>query len=157
MKSLDDLRSYLSIPRDGHGCWVWNGGVDTRGYGQLNWNGRTVRAHRVAYELMVGPIPRGTGYHGICVRHSCDNKLCCNPDHLVLGTHADNMNDMKERGGRKGIGCGADNGRAKLTIAQVIAIRADRRTLPPIAREYGVSSAQIQRIRAGKQWIDAPA
>ncbi len=152
MRSLAELRSYLSIPLDPRGCWKWNGGVDTRGYGHLSWNGRTARAHRLAYQLMVGPIPRGTGHHGICVRHSCDNKLCCNPEHLVLGTHADNMNDMKERGGRKGIGCGADNGRAKLSIAQVIAIRADHRGKVRLSREYGVSPAQIQRIRAGKQW-----
>jgi len=71
---------------------------------------------------------------------------------MVIGSQADNMADMKARGRRKGIGAGVTNGRAKLSPEQVIAIRADTRGKRVIAPEYGVSPAQVQRIRSGKQW-----
>lgn len=135
-----------------NGCWLWTGAVDSRGYGHLAWHGKNARAHRVAFELQHGQIPKGVGYHGTVVMHVCDNKLCCNPAHLVLGTHADNMADMKAKGRRKTINAGAKNGRAKLTSEQVQAIRADKRGKRTIAPEYGISPAQVQRVRLGKQW-----
>ena len=134
------------------GCWTWTGPLDSRGYGHLRWDGKNKRAHRLAYELTYGPIPAGDGFHGTVVMHSCDNKKCCNPAHLALGSHADNMADMKGKGRRKGIGRGATNGRAKLTNDQVHAIRSDTRGKRTIAPEYGISPAQVQRIRLGKQW-----
>lgn len=133
-------------------CWDWLGGADTRGYGHLKWNGKVTRAHRIAYELANGVIPNGEGHHGTVVMHSCDNRLCCNPAHLIIGTHSDNMADMAAKGRRKGIGTGADNGRAKLTVDQVSAIRSDKRGKRAIAPEYGISPAQVQRIRNGEQW-----
>lgn len=126
-------------------CWVWTGAVDTRGYGHLRRHGKIVRAHRYAYAITFGEPG------DLHVRHKCDNRLCCNPAHLEVGTHADNMRDMKERGGRKGIGTGEANGRSVLSDEQVAAIRADLRGKIRLAREYGVSPAQVQRIRAGKQ------
>ena len=152
MKTEIEFRERLKA--GSNGCVEWSGAVDTGGYGHLRWRGRIVRAHRVAYEFAFGPIPDGDGHHGAVVRHSCDNRLCCNPDHLKLGTHADNMADMKARRRRKGIGTGADNGRAKLTAEQVIAIRADVRGKRVIAKDYGISPAQAQRVRLGKQWSD---
>lgn len=139
-------------------CWLWIGSVDSRGYGSFNntlspFPGRRTRiAHRIAYTLSKGEIPQGEGFHGTVVMHRCDNKLCCNPAHLELGSHADNMADMKNKGRRKNIGTGSANGRAKLTIEQVLAIRSDCRPQRVIAAEYSVSVSQIQRLRAGKQW-----
>ncbi len=133
-------------------CWLWAQSVDTRGYGHFLDGKKIVRAHRRAYELAYGPIPKGEGYHGTVVRHSCDNKMCCNPYHLRIGSHDDNMKDMRDRKRRKGVCVCEENGRAVLTCEQVVAIRADARGKIKLAREYGVSPAQIQRIRAGKAW-----
>lgn len=133
-------------------CWNWTRSIDSRGYGNLTVAGRMWRAHRYAYEILVGPIPKGTGHHGTVVMHACDNRRCCNPSHLALGDHAQNMADMKAKRRRKSIGAGVENGRCKLTREQVEAIRADKRGKRTIAPEYGISPAQVQRIRLGKQW-----
>lgn len=136
----------------GDGCWIWTGATDTRGYGHLRWRGRIVRAHRLAYELVNGPIPAGSGHHGMVVRHSCDRRICCNPEHLLLGTQADNAADLRERGRRKGRAAGSENGRAVLSSEDVIAILSDERGTRKIAAEYGVSRAAIQRIKSGVSW-----
>lgn len=132
-------------------CWEWQRSVDTGGYGHLNWRGRMSRAHRVAYEL-ANNVTLIRSNRNVVVMHTCDNRRCCNPDHLHLGTHADNMGDMASKGRRKDINSGARNGRAKLTPEQVAAIREDKRGKRTIAPEYGVSPAQVQRIRKGQQW-----
>ena len=80
------LRSKLVLD-PGSGCQLWNG-TETDRYGLL-----AIRAHRLAWELANGPIPAGLN-----VLHRCDNSHCCNPDHLFVGTQADNMDDMRRKG-----------------------------------------------------------
>lgn len=84
----------VSYPRNTT-CWLWVGALDRWLYGQFKPVSRSspLRAHRVAWELLRGPIP-----DGMSVLHSCDNPRCCNPEHLRLGTHADNMDDKRKRG-----------------------------------------------------------
>lgn len=147
-----DEKLWSRVDKMESGCWIWAGPVDSRGYGHLAFEGKNWRAHRLAYTLTLGPIPKGDGHHGTVVMHACDNKLCCNPAHLSLGSHADNMHDMKRKGRRKNINACDRNGRAKLTYDQVVAIRSDRRGKRAIARDYGISPAQAQRVRLGQQW-----
>lgn len=136
-------------------CWNWSRSVDTRGYGNLKIDGRTVRAHRAAYEYFYGAIPKGSGHHGTVVMHTCDNRLCCNTWHLKLGTQQDNIADMKAKGRRKNIGQGESNGRAVLSLDAVLSIRQDRRSQRVIAYDYHVSKAAVQRIKAGRAWASA--
>lgn len=67
------------------GCWIWKGATYTQGYGQIWWGGRKARAHRVAYELLVGPIPEG-----LELDHLCRVRNCINPAHLEPVTHREN-------------------------------------------------------------------
>jgi hypothetical protein len=91
-------------------CWPWTGVGRISGYGCIGRGGRggeQILAHRAVWEVVHGPIPVGDGYHGTVVRHSCDNRLCCNPAHLVLGTQADNIEDMIVRGRQRSNGAKA--------------------------------------------------
>lgn len=82
-------------PDPNSGCWLWFGSVDDRGYGSINRGPGlgTVRTHRASYEEFRGPIP-----YGLVVMHKCDIKVCCNPDHLEVGTQAQNVRDAVARG-----------------------------------------------------------
>lgn len=83
----------MSTPEPNTGCWLWCGTVNSDGYGQLRMAGRTTGAHRLSYEAFVGPVGPG-----LCVCHKCDVPCCANPDHLFLGTHADNAQDRSRKG-----------------------------------------------------------
>lgn len=138
-------------------CWPW---VSPRRngrslYGSLRIFGpgwkvmNKVQAHRFAWVLAKGPIEPRELY----VLHRCDNPECCNPAHLFLGTHADNMADReaKNRSAR-----GETAGNSRFTNEQVAAIRADPRPYSVIAREYGVSPSAIGDVRAGRSWAHVP-
>ena len=85
---------YQIDPRTG--CWNWTACKDKHGYGHISLGGKHgghALAHRVSYEIHVGQIPDGIG-----MLHSCDNPACVKPDHLILGTHTENMRDCVSRG-----------------------------------------------------------
>ena len=125
------------------GCWVWTGTRHPSGHGNIGLGGRAARnigAHRVSWMLHYGPIPAG-----LCVCHTCDNPPCVRPDHLFLGTRADNNDDMRTKGRNVPIPVrrGEVHPRAKLTDTQVAEIRerhlAGDTTLKEIGAQYGVS------------------
>ena len=152
--SLYDRFSLSVKRRQDHQCWPWCGAFRGNGYGQItefvNGKRRTRATHRLAWEFAFGQIPEG-----LVVRHMCHNPACCNPTHLLLGTHKDNFND-KIKGNRAGNSVmkrGASNMNAKLTEDQVIAIRkAQGVTIYELADQYGVSKSLISSIRMGKIW-----
>src|SRR5262245_15962768 len=81
-------------------CWFWKGKVHRTGYGEIRFGRKVYKAHRVAYALGRGELALSSGERGargVIVLHTCDNRSCCNPDHLVLGTQADNMRDACEK------------------------------------------------------------
>lgn len=134
-------------------CWLWKESKTNKGYGRIKRDGRNVLAHRASYELTYGPIPEGEGYHGMCVCHTCDNRVCVRPDHLFLGSQGDNMADKKEK---SRAASGDRNGRAKLTAEQVLAIRAATGSQVKIASAYMVSKSLVGYIRTGKLWAHVP-
>lgn len=134
------------------GCWWWLGPVTKNGYGLLSWERpglpRLYRTHRVAF----------TAYHGepgsLHVCHTCDNRTCCNPDHLFLGTHADNMADRNVKG-RQAFQKGESHGGHVLTEAGVLEIRrlvAGGMTQKDVASIYGVCRATVGHIITGIRW-----
>jgi hypothetical protein len=129
-------------------CWVWNGTIGDNKYGQFYAYGKKHLAHRFAYELAFGSIPKG-----FCVMHSCDNPPCVNPNHLSAGTSKDNTHDMIRKGRQK-CGIGERQHCAKLKESDVLRIReiAKEASRSSIAKEYGVDPSLISRIVNGKYW-----
>lgn len=118
------------------GCWNWQLSK-MKGYGRV-WNGKRYEAaHRVAYELWIGPIP--WPLYGC---HKCDNRACCNPDHVFLGTHQENIQDASIKGRLKR--------QHKVTDAQIVAIRKDPRIGRLIANDYGISDTLVYGIKCGR-------
>ena len=143
-------RFWAKVQREaGEGCWEWKGSLkgSGRGYGAFCYQGRMVRAHRVALALRLGRDLL-TQEHAL---HSCDNTRCCNPMHLYPGDHAQNMRDTVTRQRRNGFK-GSANPRAKLTEAAVRAIRSSNETLSHLAAQFGVDQSLISMIRLRKVW-----
>lgn len=140
------------------GCWNWIGSKNRDGYGQIRversgFNGY-FRAHRVSWIYHHGEIP-----DGLCVLHRCDNPGCVNPEHLFLGTQADNMRDRNAKGRLPHEKLrGSSNGRALLNEADVAEIRrlsADGARQADIARRFGIAKATVYCILRGLTWRHA--
>src|SRR5688572_7249630 len=99
----DFIKSHVDMSS---GCWIWRRAKLPDGYGSIRAMGRNWRVHCLMWTLVHGPVPPG-----LHVLHNCpdgDNPACCNPDHLWLGTHLDNMRDCQQKG-RKARRFGDDN------------------------------------------------
>ncbi len=132
------------------GCWMWNGtrhtpnGAYAYQSGEMVVLNRKVRAHRVAWMVYRGPIDAGQ-----FVLHKCDNPLCVNPDHLYLGSHADNMRDMAVRGRTHW---------KKVSSELAAEIRASTESTYKIAKRLGLNKKSVQAIRdfSSKKHYDQP-
>lgn len=126
------------------GCWEWRGGRGKHGYGGFWLDGVMCSAHRASYELHIGPIPLG-----MHVCHRCDHRSCVNPQHLFLGTNADNVRDRVVKGRTPS---GPAHYKTKFTHTDIDAIRSDGRPHLAIAQHYGVAHGTIGAIKRGENW-----
>lgn len=129
-------------------CWLWQGSKGPMGHGQIYLgpenDKRLAFAHRVSWELHYGKIPSG-----LFVLHKCDVPNCIRPDHLFLGTKADNSKDMVSKGRQKR---GEQLPQTKLTADIVRQIKTSTESCLSIAKTFGISPSHAWNIRAGKRW-----
>lgn len=126
------------------GCWIWEGQAGPTGYGRFKLGATKVNATRAAYAICYGFTPADR-----VVRHTCDNPHCVRPDHLLLGTEADNAAD---RDGRGRLAHGERAGGALLTEAAVRDVRRRRLTQSQYAAKYGVSKSTVGKAQTGTNW-----
>jgi hypothetical protein len=134
-------------------CWLWQGALNHFGYGKITWDGVEHQAHRASWIFHVGSIP-----DDLCVLHHCDIPSCVNPDHLWLGTRADNMADMWAKG-RASDRRGQNQGRSPLTEPDVAHIRYFLQqgwSHGQLAERYRVTRASIQQIKEWRSWTHVP-
>ena len=150
-------RFWTKVDKSGE-CWEWQGGRVAQGYGVF-WNVKSVRAHRFSYELHFGAIAEG-----LFVLHRCDNPPCVRPDHLFVGTAAENTADMVSKG-RAATGernawavhpecllLGERNPLAKLDNDAVRVIRQSGLPVSALAARYGVTVGAIAKVKRRSTW-----
>jgi hypothetical protein len=136
-------KAQKSDQKSDNGCREWIGRRDRNGYGRIGHANQF--AHRVSWELHHGPIPKG-----MHVLHRCNNPGCLEPDHLYLGTHADNMRFKVECDRQaKGKSC---QGYVKLTEREVLEIRGMSGIQKEIGSIYGISARQVSHIKRRDLW-----
>lgn len=142
-------------------CWEWESLKINSGYGKFSVNEKYFLTHRLSYELFKGEIPEG-----LCVLHTCDNRLCVNPNHLWLGTKRDNKLDCQKKGR-----CpahhkftkrsswwlnhpnqGEKHPESKLREKEVREIRSSNLKQKELAKIYKVTKTTISQIKLRKTW-----
>lgn len=167
MSMLASRFSTKYFPEPNSGCWIWTGMTAQNGYGRMlvkSKNGPTAAAHRISWAIVHGAPPTN-----LDVCHKCDNRLCVNPDHLFLGSRADNMRDCSKkgrnimqrhpersvlRGNKIRRPAGESHPQAKLTEAQIHEIRRLRgsSSQEALAARFGVDRSTVGRILSGMTW-----
>lgn len=142
-------RFWSYVVRQPNGCWEWQGAI-VLGYGHFRCGSKNAKAHRAAWELVHGPIPKGR-----MVLHHCDNRRCVNVEtHLYVGDARDNQRDVYARG-RENPPRGERHGAHRLTEADVRFIRSDegkQYTGRALAARFGVAPPAISNVRRERTW-----
>jgi hypothetical protein len=154
-RSLRERIDHFTTPEPTSGCWLWTGWIESNGYGSTHHGGTKLTAHRASWLAFRGPIPSR-----MFVLHRCDNRACVNPDHLFIGTHAENMQDMKSKGrSPHGALHGESHPKAKLTyeaaveVAALVRSGADERE---VAARFGIVPRYARSFRWMKEWGGRP-
>lgn len=163
-QAIKKLRAHQVPSSDPDACWGWTGGRTKAGYGVVRAGARQIYAHRLSYQINVGPIP-----DGLWALHHCDNPPCTNPTHLFAGTASDNAKDRQQKG-RSGpfnlrhikgprpasARFGTSNNAAKMTDEEILEIRrlyADgAMSQRALARRFGIHQSGVSRIISCKIW-----
>lgn len=156
------LKNFWSKVHKTEGCWEWQAGLfQGNGYGQFRVGAAKMKAHRVAYIITTGEIPLGK-----ILCHTCDNRKCVNPRHLILADSKFNANDRerKNRGTRgrkipKPGTRGSKNHAAKLTehlVVKILELRRRGYSYSTLATCFNVSKSAIAQIIRGEKWQDVP-
>jgi len=139
---------FLKYVQKTDSCWWWRGGINQKGYGMFNVQGKPRLAPRIAWGIFKGEVPAG-----IFVCHKCDRPLCVNPEHLFLGDQMDNMKDMISKGrARKRSLYGEQHWCHKLSDSQVKEIIKSKDPGIELAFKFGVSTTTISDIRNRRIW-----
>lgn len=137
--------SKVTITSNDDLCWEWKGGI-TDGYGQFASVNGDRRTHRIAWAYPNYIIPKG-----MCICHSCDNRLCCNPKHLFIGTYQDNMDDMVKKG-RTPKGKGINRQAKRRKISKELELEIIERykkgdiSQKKLAEEYKIAENHVVRL-----------
>jgi hypothetical protein len=144
-----ELRFWSLVEIKPSGCWEWKRRFKVRRYGSFTWQRKTRQAHMVAWILTFGEPPIGS-----CGLHRCDNTWCVRPDHIFIGTQAENVADMHKKG-RQNNAVGSNSGQSKLIESQVSEIKkmlADGIYERIIAAKFNVARVTINHIHTGRTW-----
>jgi len=145
-KTLDNFLSKYTTISDKDSCWLWNGPVDKRlGYGRTGYLGYPAAAHRVSYILANGDYEKIINNRKTCIRHLCSNRLCINPNHLVLGNCTENQHDASLLGRRIKM--------TKEKLARALELRKLNTKFIAIAAELGVTETTVRTSLRGKTRI----
>lgn len=147
-ETIEKLALYTAVDNDS-GCWNWTGGRDNKGYGRMSvGSGQKIAAHRAAFSSHNNvEIPSH-----MLVMHLCDNRVCVNPDHLVMGSHKANMLDMKQKGRAAR---GSKHPLSKIAeedIAEIMELAEKGWFNDDIAKKFGVSRGTIHKIVTGRTY-----
>ena len=150
------MQSFLQEKKVSKSCWNWPGAKQGGGYGVIVRDGHVLKVHRLAYEAFNGVFP-----DSLQVCHHCDNPTCCNPSHLFVGTHQDNMRDrdMKGRCFPIKIRRGTEHHASSFTDDDIAQIRSSWRngsSMRRIARQFQVTHEAIRKIVRRESWFHLP-
>lgn len=147
--TLQERLDHHTIPEPMTGCWLcWSRlGPRKNNYSHLSYKGKTIASHRASYELHKGRIPQG-----LSVLHRCHTPACVNPDHLRVGTHRENMEDMIARGRRETRARGTAIGIAKLTDESAMNVYLATGSVSSISRRFGITRTAVRSVKSRRTW-----